>query len=112
MGRTKSGKSNEEASQESRRALIRAGAELLQEEAHRNPFAGLRVRKICERAGYSSGAFYLHWSDADEYQRDLGRFLLADDAQNFEPDLAALQACAEATELDQLAALAELADED
>ena len=61
----KAGK-NEEARERSRAALLQAGADLLVENALRNPFAALRLRGICERAGYSTGAFYLHWATVDE----------------------------------------------
>ena len=56
---------NDEARERSRAALLQAGADLLVENALRNPFAALRLRGICERAGYSTGAFYLHWSKID-----------------------------------------------
>ena len=42
---------NDEARERSRAALLQAGADLLVENAARDPFAALRLRSICERAG-------------------------------------------------------------
>ena len=80
---------NEEARQRSRAALLQAGAGLMVESALRNPFAALRLRGICERAGYSTGAFYLHWANIDEYYNDLAELLAADDV--FDDDWADLK---------------------
>jgi AcrR family transcriptional regulator len=70
---------NEEARVRSRAALLQAGADLLVENALQNPFAALRLRVICERARYSTGAFYLHWSTLDNYHKDLAAYLNASD---------------------------------
>lgn len=73
------GMTNAEASASSRSALIKAGAAIFLEETTKNPFASLKTRAICERAGYSTGAFYVHWPEIDSYYLELGRFLLAAD---------------------------------
>ena len=64
-----------EASDRSRAALLEAGAELMNL-PDQNPFASLRLRKICELAGLSTAAFYLHWKNMDSYCLDLGRAIL------------------------------------
>jgi AcrR family transcriptional regulator len=106
----KSGK-NDEARERSRTALLQAGADLLVESALRNPFAALRLRGICERAGYSTGAFYLHWANIDEYYDDLGELLSADDS--FDDDFDALmEAAGSSAEASALTAIAHVADRD
>jgi len=106
----KAGK-NEEAREKSRAALLQAGADLLVESAMRNPFAALRLRGICERAGFSTGAFYLHWANIDDYQNDLAELLAADDV--FDADMAALKETGEEnSETSALTAIARVADRD
>ena len=106
----KAGK-NEEAREKSRAALLQAGADLLVESAMRNPFAALRLRGICKRAGYSTGAFYLHWANIDDYQNDLAQRLAADDV--FDADMAALKETGEEnSETSALTAIARVADRD
>ncbi|MGZ4201204.1 MAG: TetR/AcrR family transcriptional regulator [Thermoleophilaceae bacterium] len=78
MPSRKAGKTHEASRVESRTKLLEAGVELILEHAQRNPFASLRVRTICERAGYSTGAFYVHWTDTDAFQLELGEHLLSD----------------------------------
>ncbi len=96
-----------------RSALLQGGAELLLEDAERSPFAGLRVRGVCERAGYSAGAFYVHWPDSSAYHDALSRYLLAEDAGHFEAEFALLAGLAEACETDNPAgAVLALADAD
>jgi len=85
---------NDEARERSRAALLQAGADLLVENALRNPFAALRLRGICERAGYSTGAFYLHWSKIDEYYNSLAEHLAGDEGA-FDADFAALKELAD-----------------
>ncbi len=65
----KAGKTHEQARERTREALFRAGAEMLTETA--NPFAGIRIRELCERAEYSTGAFYAHWPNAEAFFREL-----------------------------------------
>jgi AcrR family transcriptional regulator len=102
---------NEEARERSRAALLQAGADLLVESHLRNPFAALRLRGICQRAGYSTGAFYLHWANVDQYYDDLAGLLAADDA--FDADFAALaEAVDSSAEADPLTAIARVADRD
>jgi AcrR family transcriptional regulator len=76
MSHSKAGKTNAEASQESRDALLLAGTELLAEEAKRNPFATIALRDLCKRAGRSTGTFYVHWKSAEAFQLELARGLL------------------------------------
>jgi AcrR family transcriptional regulator len=78
---------NDEARERSRAALLEAGADLLVEHSRRNPFATLKLRAICTRAGYSSGAFYMHWASMGEYQDALAEHLAA---EAFLDDLAAI----------------------
>lgn len=86
----KAGK-NEDARERSKSALLQAGADLLVEYAQdKGPFAALRLRTICERASYSTGAFYLHWSTLDEYYQALGNYLAVTDEEAFSDDLASL----------------------
>jgi AcrR family transcriptional regulator len=106
----KAGK-NEEARERSRAALLQAGADLTVKTLSQNPFAALRLRKICEQAGYSTGAFYLHWSSLDEYYSDLTELLEAEDA--FDADTAALTKLGESNaHADTLTAVAQVADRD
>jgi AcrR family transcriptional regulator len=106
----KAGK-NEEARARTRAALLQAGAGLLVESAQGNPFAALRLRAICQRAGYSTGAFYQHWPDVAAYNDDLAALLSADDA--FDNDMAVLEEVGEASaEADALTAIARVADRD
>jgi len=106
----KSGK-NEEARERSRAALLQAGADLLIESALRNPFATLRLRGVCDRAGYSTGAFYLHWANIDDYYNDLGELLAADDV--FDADFATLKETAKSgAVVSALTAIARVADRD
>ena len=72
----KSGK-NEDARRRTREKLLQAGADLMVEHSQQNPFAALRLRAICDRAGYSTGAFYERWSNIDEYHQDLAEHLAA-----------------------------------
>src|ERR1700722_4680042 len=102
---------NDQARERSRAALLQAGANLLVESALRNPFAALRLRGICERAGYSTGAFYLHWANIDDYHNDLAERLAADDV--FDADMAALKETGEEnSETSALTAIARVADRD
>lgn len=100
---------NDEARRRSRAALLQAGADLLVESNLRNPFAALRLRGICERAGYSTGAFYLHWADIGDYYNDLAQLLAADDC--FDDDFAVLTETVQiSAEASALTAIARVAD--
>lgn len=102
---------NEEARERSRAALLRAGADLMVEDVSRNPFASLRLRAICERAGFSTGAFYLHWDTLDQYYEQLAKHLASEDS--FDADMAELQAVGERNaEASTLTAIARVADRD
>jgi AcrR family transcriptional regulator len=97
--------------QATREALLRAGADLLVEIHLRDPFAPLKVRAICERAGKSTGAFYEHWPGTGDYFNELAELLAADDA--FDGDVALLTEAAESSAGDSaLTALARVADLD
>jgi len=85
------GVTNEEARPDPRRRLLNAGADLMVEDAQRNPFAALRLRTLCARAGLSSGAFYVHWEDLDSYYTDLGHHLVVGDGDLYVGDFTQLQ---------------------
>lgn len=55
--------SRAEAKQRSRQALIAAGIELFAEQGLDAP----SLDAICERAGYTRGAFYVHFRDRDDF---------------------------------------------
>jgi AcrR family transcriptional regulator len=84
----KAGKTHEEARERTREALFRAGAEMLTETAVRNPFAGIRIRELCDRAEYSTGAFYAHWPNAQAFYEELSDHfmgeVLADDLETLQ----------------------------
>jgi AcrR family transcriptional regulator len=104
----KAGK-NDEARERSREALLQAGATLMVENAMRSPFASLRLRSICERAGYSTGAFYLHWDKLDGYYNALAEYL-AGDEESFEADFAVLRDIADKSGTDALTDVTRAAD--
>src|SRR5580765_489599 len=56
-------KSRETAKQETREALIRAGMDLFGEQGLDTP----SLDAICERAGFTRGAFYVHFRDRDDF---------------------------------------------
>jgi AcrR family transcriptional regulator len=102
---------NEESRERSRAALLQAGADLMVEGVLRNPFASLRLRAICERAGYSTGAFYLHWDTLDEYYNDLAEQLSSE--ESFDADMAELEEVGERNaEASTLTAITRVADRD
>jgi AcrR family transcriptional regulator len=108
----KTGK-NEEARERSRAELLRAGAEMLVEHAQRNPFAGLRVRSLCERAGYSTGAFYMHWPTLDDYYVALTNFLTSSEEEMFGADFESLEDLADSSAgASTVTALTRVADRD
>ena len=57
------GKSRESSKQETREALIRAGMTLFSEEGVDLP----SLDAICARAGFTRGAFYVHFKDRDDF---------------------------------------------
>jgi AcrR family transcriptional regulator len=57
------GKSRESAKQQTREALIRAGMSLFSEEGVDLP----SLDAICARAGFTRGAFYVHFRDRDDF---------------------------------------------
>ena len=110
MPSKKAGKTHAEASQQSREAILRAGAELLTEETQRNPFAGIRMRELCRRAGRSTGTFYAHWPDAESFQKELASGLMADALLEDFDELE--DAAAEAASAPGLDSILQLAEED
>jgi AcrR family transcriptional regulator len=74
----KAGKTHAQARERSRRAILRAGAEMLTDAAQRNPFAGIRIRQLCERAEYSTGAFYAHWPNAKAFYEELSDYFMGE----------------------------------
>jgi len=108
----KSGK-NGEARERSRAALLQAGADLMLEDTLRNPFAALRLRRLCEKAGLSTGAFYLHWPSLEKYHADLARHLTEEDELAFAADFETLAAAAQPIPGDSaLEAIARVSDLD
>src|SRR4051794_8326363 len=104
---------NAEALRASRLSLLQAGAQLLVEEAQRSPFAALRVRALCDRAGYTTGAFYVHWDDVDGYHAALSSYLLAEDEELFAADFSTLTDLAHSTNADNpVEAVAAVANKD
>jgi AcrR family transcriptional regulator len=74
----KAGKTHAQARERSRRAILRAGAEMLTDSAQRNPFAAIRIRQLCERAEYSTGAFYAHWPNAKAFYDELSEYFMGE----------------------------------
>ena len=89
---------NDESRERSRAALLQAGADLMLEDALQKPFAALRLRRLCERAGLSTGAFYVHWARLEDYCADLAMYLTEEDEQAF------------AQEFDEMATAAAVSD--
>jgi len=82
------------------------------ENASRNPFGSMRLRGICERAGYSTGAFYVHWDSLEEYYTTLAEHLAADE-NGFAADFTALEELAKSNaDADPLTAVTRVADRD
>jgi AcrR family transcriptional regulator len=83
------------------------------DEATQNPFATLRLRRVCERAGLSTGAFYVHWATMDEYYNDLAAHLTEDREMAYQADFASLSDLAgKSAGQDAAAAVARLAKRD
>ena len=61
--RLRTGKSRDDAKRETREALIAAGIEAFAAEGIDTP----SLDSICARAGYTRGAFYVHFKDRDEF---------------------------------------------
>ena len=60
------------------------------DQAKQNPFAALRLRRLCEKAGLSTGAFYVHWATMEEYHNDLAELLTEDRELAYQADFALL----------------------
>jgi AcrR family transcriptional regulator len=105
--------SNEASRERSRAQLLQAGAELLLDRVAQNPFAALRLRALCQRAGLSTGAFYVHWATLEEYYTELAKHLTEEDELAFKADFDHLADLAEQdAEPDALAAITRLAEQD
>lgn len=101
---------NAEARERSRTQLLHAGADLMLDQAKQNPFATLRLRRLCEKAGLSTGAFYVHWATMEEYCDDLAKHLTEDRELAYQADFAFLSDLAgECADQDAAAAVAYLA---
>ena len=104
---------NEEARERSRAQLLQAGADLMLDQATQNPFAALRLRRLCEKAGLSTGAFYVHWATMEEYCTDLAEHLTQDRELAYQADFASLSDLAgKCAGQDAAAAVARLAKRD
>jgi AcrR family transcriptional regulator len=104
---------NEESRERSRAKLLQAGADLILDEALQKPFAALKLRKLCERAGLSTGAFFVHWDTLDKYYADLATYLTEADNLTFEADFALLAELAKASDWrDAVEAIESLAERD
>jgi len=104
---------NQESRERSRAQLLQAGADLLLDQAVQHPFAALRLRSLCGRAGLSTGAFYVHWATLKEYYTELARYLTEEDELAFRADFESLSATAEQyTDQDPVAAITRLAEQD
>lgn len=68
----KGAKSRVEAKEETRRALIEAGIEAFREGGLDAP----SLDAICARAGYTRGAFYVHFEDRDHFVVEVMEFVL------------------------------------
>jgi len=104
---------NEQSRERSRARFLQAGADLLLDQALQNPFAALRLRPLCAKAGMSTGAFYVHWATLQNYYDDLARHLTEEDELAFQADFTALAGVAESGhEVGPLAAIRHLAEQD
>jgi AcrR family transcriptional regulator len=92
------GKTNDEARAESRSKLLKAGASMFVEHARSEPFKALRIRDVCKTAGYSSGAFYVHWDSAEDYAEALGGHLLDEDVGAWDADFERISTIARETD--------------
>src|ERR1022692_472740 len=86
---------NDESRQRSRAQFLQAGADLLLDSALQNPFAALKLRGLCAKAGLSTGAFFVHWASMEEYHSALATHLTEEDELAFSADFAALNELAE-----------------
>lgn len=67
-------KSRQAAKQETREALLQAGMSLFSEEGVDLP----SLEAICERAGFTRGAFYVHFRDRDDFMSEVIDRVLVD----------------------------------
>jgi len=104
---------NDAARERSRAQLLQAGADLMLDQATQNPFAALRLRRLCEKAGLSTGAFYVHWATMEQYHDDLAEHLTQDRELAYQADFASLSDFAgKCAGQDAAAAVARLAKRD
>ena len=93
----RAGVSNDAAKDQSRKALLTAGAALFVEATQVEPFAALRIRDVCERADYSTGAFYVHWKSPADFHEALSEHLVALDESAWETVFEELETIASST---------------
>jgi AcrR family transcriptional regulator len=70
-------RSRAEAGEQTRAALLAAGAELLREQPVGRLLDQVTAPEVARRAGRTIGAFYHHWADQDSYRMDLLESVLA-----------------------------------
>jgi AcrR family transcriptional regulator len=104
---------NEESRARSRARFLQAGADLMVNPHLQKPFAALRLRRLCESAGLSAGAFYEHWPTTEAYREDLASYLAEEEKLKFNVDhISRLDLAERSTEQDVLTAIAHLAERD
>lgn len=69
-------RSRAEAGEQTRLALLAAGADLLREQPVGRILDQVTAPEVARRAGRTIGAFYHHWTDQDAYRRDLLNWVL------------------------------------
>lgn len=70
-------RSRAEAGEQTRAALLAAGADLLREQPVGRLLDQVTAPEVARRAGRTIGAFYHHWADQDSYRQDLLAAVLA-----------------------------------
>ena len=70
-------RSRAEAGEQTRAALLAAGAALLREQPVGRLLDQVTAPEVARRAGRTIGAFYHHWPDQDSYRKDLLASVLA-----------------------------------
>jgi AcrR family transcriptional regulator len=104
---------NEESRARSRARFLQAGAALVANPSLQKPFAALRLRRLCECAGLSPGAFYEHWPTTEAYREDLASYLAEEDKRQASAGhIFLLYLAGKGTEQDALTAIAHLAERD
>jgi AcrR family transcriptional regulator len=85
------GRSNAESRQDSKRRLLKAGAEeFFNNPASSTPFRGVSFERVARVAGLHRNSIYSHWQGKEDYFGDLTRYLLGD-PKLFEKDFAEIE---------------------